>query len=121
MIEISTVNESQNPGDAESIYTDRHALQDWMDNEDADFVPLSDGHVRRCIELFENLRTAFHEDTSTRNIKIQILTLLPKSWSIPEIQHYFNASRRMIDTARSLLYEEGILATPNLKQGNNFQ
>jgi hypothetical protein len=47
--------------------------------------------------------------------KVQILTILANSWSIIKIQQQFKASNYMVQTAKKLVAEKGILSSPNVK------
>ena len=48
-----------------------------------------------------------------RSQKVQILTILPKSWSIQKIQTEFGTTAYMAIQAKKLVNEQGILALPN--------
>ena len=65
-------------------------------------------------EIIKQLKEEFHS-TTQRSKKVQILTILPKSWSI---QTEFGTSNYMARRAKNLVKESGILATPNPKVGN---
>ena len=58
--------------------------------------------------------------TVSRSEKIQILTVLPKSWSVRKIETEFGASNRMARKAKELVKEKGILSTPNPKPGRTL-
>ena len=47
-----------------------------------------------------------------------ILSILPKSWPVREIQSEFGASNYMTLKAKDLVKEKRVLATPNLKLGS---
>ena len=49
-----------------------------------------------------------------RSQKVQILTILPKSWSIQKIQTEFGTTAYMLIQAKKLVNEQGILALPNI-------
>jgi hypothetical protein len=49
--------------------------------------------------------------------KVQILMVLPKSWSIRKIQQEFKTSNYMVRTSKKLMAEKGILSSPNVKRG----
>ena len=51
--------------------------------------------------------------TATKSEKIQILTILPKSWSIRRIQAEFGVSDFTARKVKALVRDEGILSTPN--------
>ena len=50
--------------------------------------------------------------------KVQILTILPKSWPIRKIQSEFGAANYMAQKAKDLVREKGVFATPNPKLGH---
>jgi len=64
-------------------------------------------------QLKERLRT-----TTKNSEKVQILTILPKSWPIRKIQSEFGATNYMAWKAKDLVREKGVFATPNLKLGH---
>lgn len=68
-------------------------------------------------EMIQDYKEKFQQPNTTRNQRIQILTLLPKSWSNVKICNEFGASMYFVKLARSLKVENGILATPNCKIG----
>jgi hypothetical protein len=67
-------------------------------------------------EMIAQLKEKFHI-TGKESEKVQILTVLPKSWSISKIQKEFKASNNMAWTSKKLLVEKGILSSPNVKPG----
>lgn len=50
--------------------------------------------------------------TGRKSQKVQIFTTVPKSWSIMKIQQQFKASNYMVQTAKKLVAEKGILVSP---------
>ena len=58
-------------------------------------------------EMVKQLKIKFHE-TEEKSVKVQILTLLPMSWSI---ENNFKASSYMVCKA-NLVKSGGILSTP---------
>ena len=68
-------------------------------------------------EMIMQLKEKF-ETTASRSEKVQLLTVLPKSWSVRKIQSEFGASNYMARKAKQLVREKGILATPNPKSGH---
>ena len=58
--------------------------------------------------------------TATRSEKLQILTVVPKSWSIRKIESEFGASNYIVRKAKELVREKGILSTPNPKPGRSL-
>ena len=69
-------------------------------------------------EIIEQLKDKF--STAGRSEKVQILTVLPKSWSIKRIEDEFGTSNFMARKAKQLVKEKGILATPDPKPGPNL-
>lgn len=68
-------------------------------------------------EIIKQLKERFR--TTTKNSeKVQILTILPKSWPIRKIQSEFGATNYMARKAKDLVREKGVFATPNPKLGH---
>lgn len=67
-------------------------------------------------EIVSQLKEKF--PTATRSEKIQILTVLPKSWSVKRIQEEFDATNFMAQQAKELVKNKGVLAIPDLKRGH---
>jgi hypothetical protein len=67
-------------------------------------------------EIIQQLKEKFHS-TSERSVKVQVLTVLPMSWSVNRIQEEFGASNYMARRAKQLVREHGILATPDPRPG----
>ena len=67
------------------------------------------------VRSYHNLRK--NSVTTYRSEKIQILTVLPNSWSLCKIMQEFGVSNYMARCAKNLVAEKGILSTPNLKHG----
>ena len=53
-------------------------------------------------EMIKQLKEKFHE-TEEKSVKVQILTLLPMSWSIKKIESEFKVSNYMVREAKSRL------------------
>ena len=70
-------------------------------------------------EMIKQLKQKFHT-TTTRSDKVQILTVLPRSWSVRKVQSEFGASNYMAQMAKQLAREKGVLATPNPKSGHSL-
>ncbi len=58
------------------------------------------GKMTDDIEMIDQLKEKY--STAQRSEKIQILTLLPKSWSIRRIEIEFDASNYMVRKAKEL-------------------
>ena len=70
-------------------------------------------------EIIRQLKEKF-QSTSERSIQVQILTILPQSWSIRKIETEFGVSNFMARTAKKLVREKGILSTPNPKPSHSI-
>ena len=70
-------------------------------------------------EMIKQLKEKFYE-TQEKSVKVQILTLLPMSWSIKKIENEFKASNYMVRKAKTLVKSGGILSTPNPNYGHNL-
>ena len=68
-------------------------------------------------EVIKQLKEKFQE-TTMRSEKVQVLTVLPKSWSIQKVEDEFGASNYMVRKAKDLVKKRGILSSPNLKPGH---
>ena len=55
--------------------------------------------------------------TASNTEKLQILTLVPDSWSQKYCSEYFGVSGYIIPSARELKQRKGILAQPSQKKG----
>lgn len=69
-------------------------------------------------EIIKQLKEKF--STVGRSEKIQILTVLPKSWSIRRVQKEFGVSDFMARKAKQLITEKGVLSTPNPIPGHSL-
>ena len=70
-------------------------------------------------EIIEQLKEKF-KICSKNSEKLQILTILPKSWTWIKIMEEFKVSEYMVRKAKKLVSEKGILTTPNPKFGNTL-
>ena len=70
-------------------------------------------------EMVKQLKEKFHS-TMDRSEKVQVLTVLPQSWTVRKVQAEFGASNYMVRTAKQLVKQNGVLSTPNLKQGHGL-
>ena len=71
-------------------------------------------------EMIQQLKEKF-DSTEKKSLKMQVLTILPKSWTIQEVQEEFGVSKCMAKKAKALVREHGILAMPNPNAGNLFR
>ena len=70
-------------------------------------------------EILQQLKEKFHF-TSQNSIKVQILTILPKSWSIQKIQTEFGVSNFMARKAKQLVKDKGVLSSADPCPGQTF-
>ena len=68
-------------------------------------------------EILNQLKEKFHSSVG-RAEKLQVLTVLPKSWSTRRISTEFECSDYMARPVKKLMAEKGILSTPNSKPGH---
>ena len=76
------------------------------------------GTTDEC-EMLEQLKEKFHA-TKESSVKIQILTVLPKSWSTRRIEREFSVSHHISRKVKSLVKEKGILSLPDPKPGHSL-
>ena len=69
--------------------------------------------------IIAQLKDKFHSSIK-RSEKVQILTVLPKNWSIKRIVEEFGATNYMARQAKKIAQEKGILSSPNLKPGRTL-
>ena len=69
-------------------------------------------------EIIAQLKEKFYSSTD-RSQKVQILTVLPKSWSIRKVEEKFAVSNYMVRKAKDLVKDQGILSSPNPKHGSS--
>ena len=67
-------------------------------------------------EMILQLKHKF-DDSDMVSEKVQVLTVLPQSWSIRRIQEEFGATYRTARLSKQLAASEGIMATPNARLG----
>ncbi len=68
-------------------------------------------------EIIQQLKEKFLT-LQERSVKIQILTILPKSWSLAKIQAEFGASNFMARKAKQLVIDKGVLSSPDPQPGH---
>ena len=69
-------------------------------------------------EMILQLKVMF-EMSVKRSEQMQVLTLLPSSWSARKIQDEFGVAKFMARAAKKLAKEKGVLSTPNPKPGRS--
>lgn len=80
---------------------------------------ITDNNLGDEDEIVEQLRQKFKLSTS-RGEQVQILTVLPQSWTLKQIQDTFRTSDYMARKSKQLVKEKGILSTPNPKPGHSL-
>ncbi|CAG5100543.1 Protein of unknown function [Cotesia congregata] len=68
-------------------------------------------------EMINSLTEKFNTDNTSRSIRVQILTLLPLSWSVHKVMEVIGASEYMVRVAKNLVAADGILSVPTKKTG----
>jgi hypothetical protein len=71
-------------------------------------------------EMLKQLKEKF-EVTTKKSEKLQILTVLPKSWTPKHIQQEFGVTHYMACKSKELVKEKGILSLPGPKPGHSLQ
>lgn len=81
----------------------------------------SNSHHKFCDsdaeDIISRLKEKFHDEHTSNWEKIQILTLMPSSWSNNKIIEVMGATMYMTKKARKLVAEEGVLSVPAQKIG----
>ena len=67
-------------------------------------------------EMIQQLKEKF-QSTTRRSEQLQVLTVLPKSWSLLKIQQEFGVSNYMARKSKKLVEEKGVLSLPGPKPG----
>ena len=83
--------------------------------EDEDF----ETKARDFEEMIGQLMDKFSTSDS-RSEKLQVLTVLPKSWQIRKIEREFKITNYMARSAKKLVNEKGVLSTPHPKHGKKI-
>lgn len=89
--------------------------------EQATGQPITDSDTDNTeIEILQQLKEKFIEESTSRSEKLSILTILPKSWPITRIMKEFNCSNFMARQAKNLAKEKGVFSTPNVRLGKRL-
>ena len=67
-------------------------------------------------EMIQQLKEKF-QATTKMNKQLQVLTVLPKSWSVKKIQQEFGVSTYMAQKSKKIVKETGVLSLPDPKPG----
>lgn len=73
--------------------------------------------AQEFLDTIEILKNKFHDKETTKNEKIQILTLLPSNWSTYKVCSTMEASKDIVNVSKSLRERRGILSLPDSKPG----
>ncbi len=68
--------------------------------------------------VIQDVKSDNDEDEMIKSEKLQVLTVLPKSWTVKKIESEFGVSNYVARKTKNLVRERGILATPNPKLGH---
>ena len=78
---------------------------------------ISEGPPDDGKEMLEELKEKFKMITNSSK-KLQLLTVLPKSWSVRRIEQEFHVSNYMGQKSKKVVQEKGILSFPNPRSGS---
>lgn len=70
-------------------------------------------------EIIKQLKEKFN-GTTDKSIRMQILTTLPKSWTLKKIETEFGVSNFTARKAKKLLSEKGVMSSPDPKPGKTL-
>lgn len=70
-------------------------------------------------EIISQLKEKF-KSTTNKSVQMQILTTLPKSWTINQIEKEFGVTNFIARKAKNLVKEKGIMSSPNPKPGKTL-
>lgn len=119
IVKPSTLQESQESSESTKSTSMSNTPNEILTPSDADST-LSTLENDTTVQslLYNHLKEQLAREDLSRIKKIQILTLLPPQLSYRTIQENFeNVSLRMIKKSKSLYEDQGVLSTPDLKQG----
>lgn len=72
-------------------------------------------------QLLENMKCKYHGESTTKDEKYQLLTLLPSNWSFEDVKKHFNITLYMFRLARKLQAKMGPMSKPSsVKKGKHF-
>ena len=66
--------------------------------------------------MIQQLKEKFRE-TKRRSEQVQVLTVLPNSWSVKKVQQEFGVSEYLARQSKKLVEERGILSLPGPSHG----
>lgn len=71
-------------------------------------------------EMVSQLQEKFNDPECTRDDKLRILSVLPKSWKTQDVTKHFDVPFYLVNQARDLTAEKGILSTRNDRIGHGL-
>jgi hypothetical protein len=84
-------------------------------------APTREESCNKCSDLDQLVQDLKEKcAVSPRSMKFQILTLVPQSWTKEETTEIFGVTKYMVEQARKLKSEKGILAIPEKKRGKEL-
>lgn len=95
---------SQHMDDLDTV---QELVEDEVTNVD---VPID---LIKCFnDLLDNMKLKFHDENTTKDEKIQLLTLLPLNWQYNDIVRHFDVSNYMIKLSKKLQITMGPMSKP---------
>lgn len=76
-------------------------------------VSCNEEKVKHYDEIIDQLKEKYSAQSTTQHERLQLLTILPKSWTIQKIIDTFNTTKHMATQAKKISDERGVLATQN--------
>lgn len=70
-------------------------------------------------EIINQLKEKF-SNTTDKSLQMQILTTLPKSWTITQVENEFGVSNFIARKCKNLVKEKGVMSSPNPKPGKTL-
>jgi hypothetical protein len=64
-------------------------------------------------KILKQLKKIFQDSTTSKSLKVTILTILPKSWSILKVQVFPSTSYYKLERAKQPVRNQGIMSSPN--------
>ena len=104
---------------AQSIHTTVKRKLEVITGESLDAVSEEEHNYSADNEIIDQLKEKF-KSCSRSGEKVQVLTVLPKSWSAKRVQSEFQATNYMVRKAKKLVEDRGILSSPNQKAGRTL-
>lgn len=112
---------SSEPGTTQGTQS-QHLSQligDLSSGELRDFpMEINAAEFKKLQDLVKNMSIKFHDQRTTKDEKMSLLTLLPSNWTVPDKQKVFPVSEHIIKKTRDLQLEKGLMVTPNPIKGN---